>query len=465
MFNRIKKLFALKGAQSESGHTVISRDEHDLDNKLISSNALHVINALQKAGYSAFLVGGGIRDIFLGDQPKDFDIATNATPEQVKRLFRNAMIIGRRFRIVHVRFGREIIEVTTFRAHHEQSQNRREAEQSHTGMLLRDNVYGDIESDAIRRDFTVNALYYDPASGNLYDYTHGLRDLHARELNIIGDPGDRYREDPVRMLRAMRFSAKLGFAIGKTTGDPIQRMAHLLRDVSSARLFDEVLKLLMNGSATATVTLLREYDLFAQLFPLTEEFIKRDEFAEKLVMQAMVNTDKRIRQGKRVTPAFIYAVFLWPALQAAIAQLKKEQRLSTQEAMQRAAQGVIGQQLAATSIPKRFLIPMREIWTLQLRLLKRDGQRAFVLLEHPRFRAAYDFLLLREDAGENLDNLGNWWTKFQATDLETQEAMVKDLKGTGAPRRKRTRRRKPSSDGLPPSTTEPSTKPPAGSQD
>lgn len=447
MFNRIKKLFTIKGTHTESDHIVIGRSEHGLNNELISPNALNVISELQKAGYSAFLVGGGIRDILLDGQPKDFDVATNATPEEVKRSFRNAMIIGRRFRIVHVRFGREIIEVTTFRAHHEQSENRREAQRSQTGMLLRDNVFGDIQSDAIRRDFTVNALYYDPSSGDLVDYTHGLHDLQLRELNMIGEPADRYREDPVRMLRAVRFSAKLGFVIGESTAKPISRMAHLLTDVSPARLFDEVLKLLMNGSATATLALLREHNLFSQLFPQTDQLINQDAFAEKLVEQAMVNTDKRIRRGKRVTPAFIYAVFLWPALQVASKQLIQREKLSPQDAMQKAAQGVVGQQLAATSIPKRFLIPMREIWSLQLRLPKREGRRAFLLLEHPRFRAAYDFLLLREDAGENLDNLGLWWTRFQEADADARETMISEIPG---PRKRRRKPRRQKASSTPP---------------
>lgn len=439
MFNRIKKLFSTKVVSADTEHVIIPRSEHHLSDALISPNALIVIEKLQQCGYPAFLVGGGIRDILLDSDPKDFDVATNATPEQVKRLFRNAMIIGRRFRIVHVRFGREIIEVTTFRAHHDLSNNR-----TQTGMLLRDNVYGDIESDAIRRDFTVNALYYNPTNGELLDYTQGLRDLQARELNIIGDPDARYREDPVRMLRAIRFSAKLGFAIGERSARPIVRLAPLIREVSSARLFDEILKLMMNGSATATFHLLREFGIFEQLFPATASHLHHDQQSLEMLNQATVNTDKRIRQGKRVTPAFIYAVFLWPPLQAAMQQLIDEQHCSPQEALQQAAQGIISQQLAATAIPKRFLIPMREIWGLQLRLPKRDEQKAFALLEHPRFRAAYDFLLLREDAGENLDNLGQWWTKFQEADQESQEKMTKEL-STPKKRRRRPRKKRPTS--------------------
>lgn len=446
MFNRIKKLFNTNHSRSSGGRrTVINQEEHRLDTSKISPNALKVIEKLQQGGFSAFLVGGGIRDLLLEQSPKDFDIATNATPEQTKRLFRNAMIIGRRFRIVHVRFGREIIEVTTFRAHHEMSKSHKDAEQSKAGMLLRDNVYGDIASDAVRRDFTVNALYFDPASGQVYDYTHGLTDLADRALQIIGDPESRYREDPVRMLRAARFSAKLGFTISPGTAEPMQRLAPLLINVPSARLFEEVLKMMLSGYATATLGALREHHLFAQLFPGTEQSLTQSgEFESKFVEQAVINTDKRIRQNKRVTPAFIYAAFLWLPLQSAMRKLIAEDKLPEAEAMQLAAHGVISQQLSRTAIPKRFLIPMREIWSLQLRLPKREGRRAFALLEHPRFRAAYDFLLLREEAGEDLGGIGMWWTRFQDVDEGQREAMVSELQGPPKKRR-RPRKRRPSS--------------------
>lgn len=452
MFNRLKKIFGTKELKDdEPSPLVISQDQHKIDPRRLSRNAVSVVNRLQDSGYSAYLVGGCIRDMLLEAQPKDFDVATSAKPEQVKRLFNNAMIIGRRFRIVHVRFGREVIEVTTFRAHHDQSSSRREAEKSNTGMLLRDNVYGDLESDALRRDFTVNALYYDPESEEILDFAAGLQDLQEREIRIIGDAAERYREDPVRMLRAVRFSAKLGFSINRATAEPIMRLAEQIRNVSSARMFDEVLKLLLNGSATATFELLREYHLFEHLFPATHLCISGDDQALQLVKQAMINTDKRIRQNKRITPAFIFAVFLWQPLQNAMRELRETQSLSAQEAMQRAAHGVIGQQLSCTAIPKRFLIPMREIWSLQLRLPKRDGRRAFALMEHQRFRAAYDFLLLREESGEQLEGLGQWWTRFQDADQSTQESMAKEAQGPNRKRR-RPRRRKPK----PPSEQTPS---------
>jgi len=445
MLTRLIKLFT-PGRQDIRPTTpaVIPPNKHGLRREQFSSNALKVIEKLQQSGFSAFLVGGGVRDILLNGEPKDFDVATNATPEETKRLFRSAMIIGRRFRIVHVRFGREIIEVTTFRAHHDQSVNPKDAEQSDSGMLLRDNVYGDIVSDAMRRDFSVNALYYDPSNGNLLDYTGGLTDLDNRLLQMIGDPESRYREDPVRMLRAIRFSAKLGFALSPATAEPIQRLAPLLRDVPPARLFEEVLKLMTSGCATATLSLLREHKLFGCLFPGTEHCITQgDAHQLKFVTQATFNTDKRIRQGKKVTPAFIYAAFLWLPLQATVRKLMHENRLPLNEALQQAETGVISQQLMCTALPKRFLIPMREIWALQLRLPRREGRRAFALLEHERFRAAYDFLLLREEVGENLDGLGLWWTEFQEADEAERETMVREL-GAG-PRQRRPRRRRPSS--------------------
>lgn len=453
MLNRLLKLFnPTKTLSKMPTPKIIPASEHGLRRSQFSPNAIKVIEKLQEAGFSAFLVGGGVRDLLLGGQPKDFDVATNATPEETKNLFRNSMIIGRRFRIVHVRFGREIIEVTTFRAHHDQSLDPKDAAQSQTGMLLRDNVYGDIESDAARRDFSINALYYDPSTGNLFDYTNGLKDLKRRVLQMIGDPEARYKEDPVRMLRAVRFSAKLGFALTENTAEPIKRLAPLMSHVSSARLFEEVLKLMMSGSATSTLQLLREYGLFGALFPGTEQCLQLgDEKQLQFINQAALNTDKRIRQNKKVTPAFIYAAFLWLPLQAAIRKLVHDDKMSVADAVRHAEHGVISQQLTCTAIPKRFLIPMREIWALQLRLPRREGRKAFLLLEHPRFRAAYDFLLLREQSGEHLDGLGLWWTQFQDASEEQREAMVQQL-GKPQQRRRKSRRRSNSNPPPPAST-------------
>lgn len=447
MLNRLLKLF--RPDKVDVTPQIIPATEHKISRQKISAGALKVIDRLQQAGFLAYLVGGGVRDTMLGGRPKDFDVATSATPEQVVNIFRNGRIIGRRFRIVHVRFGREIIEVTTFRDHHNAASGSGQASQSEQGLLLRDNVYGDIESDAIRRDFTVNALYYEPNREELYDFVQGVEDLENRLLRIIGDPRNRYQEDPVRMLRAVRFSAKLGFEMEAKTRTPLKEMGHLLAHVPPARLFEEVLKLFMGGSATATLHLLHEYSLLQYLFPGAAEALASNRAQDReLIKQATANTDTRIRQDKRVTPAFIYAAFLWPSVKGAMRKLIAEQQMTSTDALQLAAHGVVTQQLIHTSLPKRFLIPMREIWALQLRLPRREGRRAHALMDHPRFRAAYDFLLLREDSGEDLDGLGMWWTRFQNADDSERDAMTAAL-GEGAKRsRRRPRRKKPS--GNPP---------------
>ncbi|WP_111641065.1 polynucleotide adenylyltransferase PcnB [Marinimicrobium alkaliphilum] len=436
----LKRLFKLLSSRATSavqdGPLVLPRDQHNISRRDISPGALKIMRILRDGGYEAYLVGGGVRDLLLGGHPKDFDVGTNAKPEQIKRLFRSARIIGRRFQIVHVRMGRELIEVTTFRGHHN-------AERTDEGMLLRDNVYGDMESDAMRRDFTINALYYSLDGFTVHDYTGGLRDLKNRTLRIIGDPETRYKEDPVRMLRAVRFAAKLGFSIEPKTAEPIFEVGEMLRNIPPARLFEEVLKLFMNGSATATFQLLQEYQLLGHLFPGTDEVLQSgDLHAQGLIEATMTNTDKRIRASKPVTPAFIYAALLWPPVQ--IRERELAEQMPPNIAHNQAAQEVIGQQLAHTSIPKRFLIPMRDIWDLQHRLAKRHGQRAWRLMDHMRFRAAYDFVLMREASGEKLDGLGDWWTKFQAVDDEERQRMVNNLgREPGAGRNKRRRRRKP----------------------
>jgi poly(A) polymerase len=395
-----------------------------------------------------------VRDLLLGKHPKEFDVATDATPEQVRELFRNSRIIGRRFKIVHVRFGPEIIEVTTFRGAHAQfsadadddddQPNIPGSMRSETGMLLRDNVYGTIEEDAIRRDFTVNALYYTTENFAVYDYADGLRDLQSKSIRIIGDAETRYREDPVRMLRAIRFAAKLNFAIEPGTAEPIRRLGKLLRDIPAARMFDEILKLLMGGHGQATYRLLDDYGLFDVLFPGPAEAIALGQpAAESLILEALANTDRRIDAGKPVTPAFIYAALLWPALQQEMNQLTAE-GVSEQLALQQAIQATLERQLRHTSIPRRFSQPMREIWELQWRLPRRDGRRIQNLLEHPRLRAAYDFLLLRIQAGEALGELGQWWTEFLDADDDTRANLLRKVGPQGASGRRR-RSRKPRS--------------------
>jgi poly(A) polymerase len=347
--------------------------------------------------------------------------------------------------------GREIIEVTTFRDHHDQGKAR-DAAQSEQGLLLRDNVYGDLESDAIRRDFTVNALYYNPTEQRLIDFTSGLNDIEMRTLRIIGNATERYREDPVRMLRAARFAAKLGFTLEQATAEPILQLGELLDHIPSARLFEEVLKLLLSGSATATVVILERYDLFRHLFPGVGPLLDANSFNRKFIDLVCVNTDKRIRQGKRVTPAFIFAAFLWLPLQAEIKRLVK-QGIKQAEAKNIAMDGVILQQLSRTAIPKRFSIPMRDIWFLQNALEQRPGNRCLTIAEHQRFRAAYDFLLLREDAGEDHQGAGVWWTEFQQADESGRQRLIDELAAQAdkgeitairKPRRRRPRKAKPS---------------------
>lgn len=425
---------------------IVASGQHPISPKDISIAATEVVQKLEDNGFTAYLVGGCVRDLLLGLRPKDFDVATNATPEQVKELFRRARIIGRRFRIVHVRFGREIIEVTTFRAHHngDVGSGRDTSRRSKHGMLLRDNVFGSISEDASRRDFTINALYYHPADNTIYDYANGLVDIASKTLRIIGKPRNRYEEDPVRMLRVTRFAARLGFNIDPDTAAPIPGSAKLLGGVSSARLYDETIKLLMNGCALDTWRLLKKLQLDVELFPESMKLLDGNTFYSQFVPQALSNTDDRIRSGKHVTPAFLIAALLWPAL---CEQRKKleEEGVPLVKATQQAGATVTNQQNSRLAIPKRFSIPMREIWEFQPRLHKRGGQQAFRLMDQPRFRAAYDFLLLREQSGEDVQNLGDWWTNFQDADENQRKAMVLSLGGRNKAGRRRPHKRKISS--------------------
>ncbi|HDY98532.1 MAG TPA: polynucleotide adenylyltransferase PcnB [Pseudomonas sabulinigri] len=425
--------------------TVIPASQHSLRRERLSRHAVTVVERLQQAGYQAFAVGGCVRDLLLNIEPKDFDIATSATPEQVRATFRNSRLIGRRFKLAHVHFGREIIEVATFRANHEEEANAEQSRQSESGRLLRDNVYGTFEQDAQRRDFTINALYYDVTSGQIHDFANGVHDIRNQQIRLIGQPEQRYQEDPVRMLRAIRFAGKLGFEIEPHTAAPIESLAPLLHDIPAARLFDEVLKLLMSGQGQNTFDLLYQYDLFAPLFPDTDEaIIDRPDYTLTLVRQALANTDERIAQGKPVTPAFLFAALLWPALPQRVLDLEA-QGIPSIPAHQQAAQELLSEQCRHTAIPKRFSIPMREIWDLQPRLERRSGRRADQMLEHPRFRAAYDFLLLRESAGEQTDGLGDWWTRYQDANPDHRRSMIRDLGGDkSGPKKSRSRsRRKP----------------------
>jgi len=396
-----------------------------------------VLYKLKKSGYQAHLVGGGVRDLLLGREPKDFDIATDAHPEDVKKVFRNCRLIGRRFRLAHVHFGREVIEVATFRAGQD-AENTGDHE-TENGMLLRDNVYGNIEEDALRRDFTINALYYNIEDFSVVDYVNGMDDLKSCVLRLLGDPEQRYREDPVRMLRAVRFASKLGFSINPACEQPISSLGGLLDDVSSARLFEEVLKLFLHGTGLQAFEKLRHYDLFRHLFPATDECLSHEEhmFPVTFVSNGLKNTDLRVQQEKPVTPAFLFAVLLWEPVRRVAEEIEATGE-KPYPAMQEAASEILNEQIQSVSIPKRFSLQMRDIWCLQHRFEQTQGKRPHRLLSHPRFRAAYDFMLLRAESGESDQEIAKWWTEFQEQNYEGRNHIV----NTDKPRR-RSRRRRP----------------------
>ncbi|WP_404403103.1 polynucleotide adenylyltransferase PcnB [Idiomarina seosinensis] len=397
------------------------RDEHPISRKDISPNALKVLYRLHNAGFDAYLVGGCVRDLLLGLQPKDFDVTTNASPEEVKNLFRNCRLIGRRFRLAHILFGREIIEVATFRGHHDvdNADHKKIAQQDEHGQLVRDNVYGSIEEDAERRDFTVNALYYNIADFCIYDFANGKRDIEAGILRMIGDPQTRYREDPVRMLRAVRFATKLNMALGDDVSEPLSELSGLLKNIPPARLFDEFLKLFMAGKAQANFDLLCRYGLFQQLFPVLKSYLDAADSPPVIMMRkAFANTDQRVQREQRVTPAYLLAVLLWWPLQARREQLENEGGLPPMDALNVGSADVLHRQSQTLSIPKRFSLTVRDIWQMQLRLQNTKGVRAKKTLEQKKFRAGYDFLLLRQESGaalpgENLKQLADFWTKAQ----------------------------------------------------
>ncbi len=418
---------------------VLQTDSHNIDPKDISDAALKVVHGLKRAGFEGYIVGGAVRDLMLGGHPKDFDVATNATPEQIKQIFRSARIIGRRFQIVHVRFGAEIIEVTTYRGHHDSDGDASvKSRQSDKGLLIRDNVYGTLDEDAARRDLTVNAMYYDPDERAVFDHMQGAEDIQSRLVRIIGDPHQRYREDPVRMLRVVRFSAKLQFDIESATEYAISDCAALLIEIPAARLFDEFLKLFMSGYAQLTFTLLRQHNLLPYLFPEPADYIDKEPQYLRLVQAAMASTDRRVHEQRPVTPAFLLAAILWPAVQARSKRLVADGEPISQ-AMNSAGQQVTAEVCLHVAIPKRFSIPMREMWEFQPKLERRVAKRVKELMTSRRFRAAYDLLLLRESTGEHLDDCGVFWTE--------QQVLFPDVVGTAPaseepPRRRRQRRRR-----------------------
>ena len=399
----------------------------------ISTAAIRTCEILQRAGYKAFVVGGGVRDSLLGLTPKDFDVATDATPEQVQASFRRARIIGRRFKIVHVMFGRETIETSTFRA------LQTDAETDEHGRVLRDNVFGTQQEDALRRDFTVNALYYDPVGDRVLDWLGGVEDLKARTLRMIGDPATRYREDPVRMLRTVRFAAKLDFHVDPATLAPIRELAELIENVPSARLFDEMLKLLESGHALACVKRLRAEGLHHGVLPLLDVILEQPH-GERFIEVALGNTDERVRAGRSVSPGFLFATLLWQLVSDRW-QARKAAGEHSIPALMEAMDSVLDEQASKLAIQRRFIADMREIWGLQPRLEK-GGRGALRAIEHLRFRAGYDFLLLRVQAGELPESLGRWWTEFVEGDPATRERLLDARPDESRGRSPRKRRRR-----------------------
>jgi poly(A) polymerase len=455
---------------------VIPRSEHSISRAAISSNALKVLYRLKEAGYQGFLVGGAVRDLLLGIKPKDFDVATNALPEEVRRLFRNCRLIGRRFRLAHVHFGGEIIEVATFRA--AAAPEREDAEDpeaggeadvdaagdsavaefspptdsehrafDQTGRILRDNIYGTIEEDVWRRDFAANGLYYNIEDFSIWDFVDGVADIKARRLKLIGDPETRYREDPVRMLRAVRFAAKLDFFIEPRTEQPIRQLAYLLDGVPAARLFDECLKLFLSGFGAKSYHLLQQYGLFEHLFPLSAAAFALPPYAyaQEMLKLGLANTDARIAADKAVTPTFLFAVLLWSAVLRELNERQAGPAPDLAHLMQ-ACDTVLRAQQSRVAIPRRFAVPMRELLMLQPRFNRRSGVKSLSLLQHPRFRAAYDFLLLRAEVGVADPELARWWTDIQILPQTERVALVQarpaEPATEGAPPGRRRRRRR-----------------------
>jgi poly(A) polymerase len=430
---REKALDSINKADMRSANSaiVVTVKTHQINQALISQAALKTCDGLQKAGFQAYIVGGAVRDLLLNHKPKDFDVATDATPEQVYKIFRRSRIIGKRFRLVHVLWGNETIEVSTFRGHH---QNEGDAKTSETGRIIRDNVFGNIEEDAARRDFTANALYYDPVKEEVLDFHNGVADVRAKILRMIGDPVTRYQEDPVRMLRAVRLSAKLGLTIDKITEAPIHKLADLLQDVPPSRLFDEMLKLFLSGHAVESINALRAQHLHHGLLPMLDVVLEQP-LGEKFVMLALKNTDDRILIGKSSNPSFLFATLLWHEVLAAWAVYQKQGHYLI-PALHMAMNEVIDKQAKKLAIHNRFTATMKEIWLMQPRFEQRYGKRPYALLTHPRYRAGYDFLLLRCESGEEPLELGEWWTVFADASTEERTAMLLPDKGPKKRRRK-----------------------------
>jgi len=433
---------------SGSEPRTVPKEQHGIGREAISQGSRKVCEMLHAQGYQAYVVGGAVRDLLLGLRPKDFDVATDAYPEEVHKIFRRSRLIGKRFKLVHVMFGEETVEVSTFRARTPAETEKHGGDHVHErdhvvdehGRVVRDNIYGTREDDAIRRDFTINALYYDPASETILDYHSGLRDLQRKSVRIIGEARARYREDPLRMLRAVRFAAKTGFSIDERTRKPIRELAHLLGNVPPSRVYEEMQKLLLSGHAATGLRELRSESLHHGLLPLLDVIFEQP-MGERFVTLALEQTDSRVRSGKSVSPAFLFAALLWHEVLAA--WKKAQQRgLKPIPALYEAMDAVLDIQTDKLAIPRRFTAVMKEIWALQPRLEQRSGRRPFGLLAHERFRAAFDFLVLRSGSGEAPEELSQWWEKFQqAGEAERQAMLMAPLPGEQKRRRRRRRRR------------------------
>jgi len=438
----IRKILGVKDERDPTQPVILGPEEHGIDPKLLSPNAVRVTQTLQEAGFKAFVVGGAVRDLLLGVKPKDFDIATDATPEEVKKLFRRAFIIGRRFQIVHVMFGQELLEVTTFRGN---AVNNNAPKDEH-GRVLRDNNFGPQHEDAERRDFTINAMYYDPATQSVLDYHGGIQDIRDKVLRIIGQPEARYREDPVRMLRVVRFAAKLQFTIEPATRAPIPVMAPLINNVPAARVFDEMLKLLQSGHSLACLKELRAAGLHHGLLPLLDVVLEQP-IGMKFVTLALESTDARVKAGKGVSAGFLFASLLWHQ----VLEKWNAYRAAGEQAipaLHLAADDVLDNQTDSLALQRRIATDMRDIWAMQPRFERRTGKSPYKLLEHPRFRAGFDFLLLRCESGELDAELGNWWATFYAGDIAERERLITTAREpAGGDKKKRPRRRGPRKTG------------------
>lgn len=448
----LRKVFTRKAPAAESIATlsIIPHKRHGIRRNQINPCALKVATTLQQGGFSAYIVGGAVRDLLLGLIPKDFDVATNATPEEIHKLFRRSRIIGRRFRLVHVMCGMETVEVSTFRGpspDDEEDSTAIPLTDQH-GRLLQDNVFGSQEEDAVRRDFTVNAMFYDPIKEEILDYLDGFDDIKAKKLRIIGDPEQRYREDPVRMLRAVRLGSKLDMQIDAETAKPIGDLAPLLQNVPPSRLFDEMLKLLLSGHSLSCVVELRARGLHHGLLPMLDVILEQP-LGERFITIALKNTDERIRQNKPVSPGFLFAILLWHEVLANWNTLKTSGE-KPMPALFKAMDQILARQHKNLAIPRRFDAVIQEIWSMQPRFEARSGRQPFRLLAHPRFRAAYDFMQLRCESGELSAELGEWWKTFLSVDNEEREKMLPKQTSGKKPRKRRSRKKSSSSSATPP---------------